>query len=99
MSGFLHLVVEEGFAGGDHDAFGLCFEVVDNIFPIQSSGNDGVFVGACLLNCVQVHVQIDELLMHLIKILAKSSAKIWSSCCRLEVVEAMDRLVSGYHVE
>jgi hypothetical protein len=57
--GFLHIVLEEGFAVDDHDSLGLHFKVIDGGFVIQSSLNadDGGFaMDACLLDGVQTRV-------------------------------------------
>jgi hypothetical protein len=62
------------------------------------ASDDGVSLDACLLDSVQTFVEVDKLVMHLLKILAEAAARFWISCCMVEVVESMDRLVSGYSV-
>jgi hypothetical protein len=62
------------------------------------AGDDNVALDACLLDSVQTFVEVNELAMHLLEILAEAAARFWISYCMVEVVESMDRLVSRYSV-
>ena len=93
--GFVFLALGVGFAGGDHDFLGLCCKVVDGGFLIQSSlnaGDGGVAMDACLLDGMQTRVQVDELVMLLLKVLAEVVGEV------LDQLLHVDRSVSGYQV-
>jgi hypothetical protein len=62
-----------GFAGGNHNLLRLCSKVINGGFLIQShlDSGDGDAMEVCLLYVVQPGVEIDELLVHLIDVLAE----------------------------
>jgi hypothetical protein len=71
--GFLHLVLEVGFTGDNHNLLRLRSKVINGGFLIQSGfdSSDGDAMEVCLLYVVQPGVEIDELLVHLVEVLAE----------------------------
>ena len=59
--------------------FGFCCKVVNGSFLIQSSldtGYGGIAVDACLLDGVQLVVEVDELAMHLSEVPAEIGGEV-----------------------
>jgi hypothetical protein len=76
--GFLHLALEGGLAGSNHDVLSFGREIINGGFAIQSGldTGDGFAMDACLLDVVQASVEIDELLVHVIEGLAEIVSEV-----------------------